>query len=102
MSNQGQLLQRFHDLHDYIRLIGEHINQIYKKIEALETNLETITNEHNMLIDTNKHDIETVNEIMVTKSEITNLMQDLNNSISGLLPTLPNSNKDLERQDAPY
>jgi archaellum component FlaC len=92
ISNQGLLLQRFHDLHEYIHLIGEHINQIYTRIEAIETNIENITNEHKRLIETNKNDLDAMKAIMVTKSEINNLMQDLHTSISGILPTLPLSN----------
>jgi hypothetical protein len=51
--------------------------------------MEVITNDHKILIETNKTDLDRVKEIMVTKSEINNLMQELHNSISGLLPTLP-------------
>ena len=89
ISNKRLLLQRFHDLHEYIRLMGEHINKIYKKIEDIESDINEMTNEHKMLIETNKNDIENVNEIMVTKSEINDLLQELTNSINGLLPSLP-------------
>ena len=92
ISNKGLLLQRFHELHEYIRLTGEHVNQIYLRLEAIETNIEAITNEHKMLIESNKTGLDTVKEIMVTKSEISNLMQELNDSISGLLPVLPKTN----------
>ena len=92
ISNKGLLLQRFHDLHEYIHLIGDHITQIYTRLETIEMNIEAITNEHATLIETNKNDLETVKEIMVSKSEINNLMQELDKSISGLLPTLPKTN----------
>ena len=70
-------------------LKGEHINKIYKKIEDIESNINEMTNEYKMLIETNKKEIENVNEIMVKKSEINDLLQKLNNSISGLLSSLP-------------
>ena len=89
ISNKGLLLQRFQDLHEYMRLMGEHINKIYKKIEDIESDINEMTNEHKMLIETNKNEIENVNEIMVTKSEINDLLQELTNSIGGLLPSLP-------------
>jgi len=51
-----------------------------------------MTNEHKLLIEDNKNGLETVKELMVTKSEINNLMQELHTSISGLLPALPKPN----------
>lgn len=92
ISNQSILLQRFRELHEYIHRIGEHINQIYLRLEAIETNIDTMTNEHKLLIEDNKNGLETVKELMVTKSEINNLMQELHTSISGLLPALPKTN----------
>ena len=89
ISNKGLLLQRFHNIYEYMCLKGEHINKIYKKIEDIESDINEMTNEHKMLIETNKNEIENVNEIMVTKSEINDLLQELTNSINGLLPSLP-------------
>jgi len=42
-----------------------------------------------MLIEANKNELENINEIIVTKSEINDLLQELRNSINGLLPSLP-------------
>ena len=89
ISNQGLLLQRFRELHKYIHLIGEHIKQIYTRLEDIERNINEVTNENKMLIETNKDKLENVKEIMVTKSEINDLLQEISNSISGLLPSLP-------------
>ena len=89
ISNKGLLLQRFRELYKYIHLIGEHINQIYTRLEDIERNIDEMTNENKMLIETNKDKLENVKEIMVTKSEINELLQEISNSISGLLPSLP-------------
>ena len=89
ISNQELLLQRFHNLHDYLRLTGDHINQIYKRLDDIERKINEMTNEHKMLILANKNEIEKIKEIMIKKSEINGLLQELSSSISGLLPSLP-------------
>lgn len=48
-----------------------------------------MTKDNKMLIETNRYNLENAKEIMVTKSEINELLQELRNSISGLLPSLP-------------
>ena len=88
MSNQDLLLKQLHDLHRYIRLLGEHINQIQSRLDNLERNIREMKNTHMTSIETNKTGLKDVKKVIVTKAEVNGLFQELNKSLRGPLPAL--------------
>jgi hypothetical protein len=82
-------LKQFHELHQYVRLIGEHINQIHTRLDTIDRAIHDMMTEHKMFIETNKTELERIKEIIVSKSEVKRLLQELNNSFKGGLPELP-------------
>jgi chromosome segregation ATPase len=89
MSNQDLLLKQLHDLHGYIRLLGEHINQIHSRLDQLERNISEMKSTHTASIEINKTGLEDIKKIIASKAEVNGLFQELNNSLRGSLPTLP-------------
>jgi len=89
MSSREILLQRFQELHNYLNLLGEHVNQINTKLNDVEKNLDEIREQHNTTIKSSQTELEQIHEIMVLKSDVETLLQDINNIIRGTLVPLP-------------
>ena len=97
MSNRELLLQRFRELHEYVRLMGEHVNQIHGRLDSIEKNINEITKKQNS--STDSIELENIKEIMVTKSELDGFLQELNSAIKGLLPVLPSLTPELSSKE---
>ena len=89
ISNQDLLLKQLHDLHRYINLLGEHINQIHGRLDQLERNISEMKSIHTASIETNKTEFEYVIKVITSKVEVNGLFQKLNSSLTGFLPALP-------------
>ena len=89
ISNQDLLLKQLNDLHRYIHLLGEHINQIHGRLDQLERNISEMNSIHTASIETNKTELENVMKVITFKREVNGLFQKLNSSLTGFLPTLP-------------
>ncbi|MEE9509110.1 MAG: hypothetical protein V3V81_01315 [Candidatus Bathyarchaeia archaeon] len=89
ISNQDLLLKQLHDLHRYIHLLGEHINQIHGRLDQLERNISEMNSIHTASIETNKTELENVMKVITSKAEVNGLFQKLNSSLTGFLPALP-------------
>ena len=87
-SSRGLLLQRFSSLHEYLCLLGEHINQIHSNLDRIDKNIDNMRNECNSTIDSEKKELQQIKEFMVTKIEVESLLQELNNIIKGAFPQL--------------
>lgn len=83
------LLKQFRDLHQYVFRIGEHISQIHTHLDKIDRTIDDMKNEHKVVIETNKSELEKIKEMIVSKSEVNRLLQELNNSFKGSLPELP-------------
>ncbi|MFH0748323.1 MAG: hypothetical protein V1915_00130 [Candidatus Bathyarchaeota archaeon] len=88
MSERGSLLQQVRNLHEYLCLLGEHINQIHDNIDQIEKNLGVLRNEHQSTIETNKVELEQIKSIMIVKSEVEDLFQELNTILMNVFPKL--------------
>ncbi len=89
ISNQDRLLKQLHDLHGYIRLMGEHILQIHSRLDSLEQNILEMKRVHTSSIEANRADLAAVKTVIASKAEVNGLFQELNNSLRGPLPSLP-------------
>ena len=87
-SNRGLLLQRFTGLHEYLFLLGEHINQIQSNLDRIDKNIDQMRKECNSTIESEKTELQHIKECMVTKIEVESLLQELNNIIKGAFPQL--------------
>ena len=89
MSNKDLLFKQLHDLHGYIRLLGENVNQILSRLDQLERNISEMKSTHTASIETNRTGLEDVKKVIASKAEVNNLFQELNKSLRGSLPALP-------------
>lgn len=89
ISNQDRLLNQLHDLHGYIRLMGEHILQIHSRLDSLEQSILEMKRANTSSIETNRQDLAAVKTVIASKAEVNSLFQELNNSLRGPLPPLP-------------
>jgi hypothetical protein len=89
MSNKDLLFKQLRDLHGYIRLLGENINQIQSRLDQLERNITEMKSTHTASIETNRTGLEEVKKVIASKAEVNNLFQELNKSLGGSLPALP-------------
>jgi hypothetical protein len=89
VSNQNLLFKQLHDLHGYIRLLGENINQILSRLDQLERNISDMKSTHTASIETNRTGLEDIKTVIASKAEVRGLFQELNNSLRGSLPALP-------------
>ena len=39
LNEEPKLIKEFRELYDYVRLMGEHINQIHNRLENIEKNI---------------------------------------------------------------
>jgi len=89
MSNKDLLFKQLRDLHGYIRLLGENINQIQSHLDQLERNITEMKSTHTASIETNRTGLEDVKKVIASKAEVNGLFQELNKSLGGSLPALP-------------
>jgi hypothetical protein len=83
------IIKEFRSLYDYVRLMGEHINQIHSRLERIERNLtETSTSLRNSLMG-NAAEITNIKESMVNKYELGGFIEKLKASVGEDLPPLP-------------
>ena len=88
-SNQRLFLQKLSELHSYLRILGEHTNQIYNALEKIERNIMEMNDEQKACIETNKNELEYIKGIIVNKSEVNDLLEELNKGIEGSFSPLP-------------
>jgi hypothetical protein len=83
------IIKEFRSLYDYVRLMGEHINQIHSRLERIERNLnETSVSLRNSIMG-NAAEITNIKESMVNKFELGGFIEKLKASVGEELPPLP-------------
>jgi len=83
------IIKEFRSLYDYVRLMGEHINQIHSRLERIERSIAEMSTKHDASIRANRRELGEVKDLIATKQEVYDLLHELNNSITGMLPVLP-------------
>ncbi len=84
------IIREFRELYEYVRLMGEHINQIHARLERIERDMTEINASHRTAITQNAADLRTVKEQMINKYELDDFVEKLKASVGEALPSLPN------------
>jgi hypothetical protein len=77
-NSESSIAQSFRELLNYVSILGEHINQIYYLLDKIEKNVRKTKEELEASIMDNKNGLERVKEVIITKSELNDLLQKLN------------------------
>jgi chromosome segregation ATPase len=85
-NSESSVSKSFQELLNYVSNLGEHINKLYTHIETLENNLTTTKADLTQSIITNKTELERVTNIVITKSELNNLLQKINEPFEKFTP----------------
>lgn len=88
ISSRSMLLQRFNGFYDYLCLLGEHINLLHNNLDRIENTLNEIRDKHKSTIESDKTELIQIRELMVTKTEVESLLQELNDIIKKAFPEL--------------
>ena len=85
-NSESSVSKSFQELLNYVSNLGEQINKIYNHLETIEKNLTTTKDDLAQSIIDTKSELERVNEIVVTKSELNNLLQKINEPFESFTP----------------
>jgi DNA anti-recombination protein RmuC len=83
------IIREFRELYEYVRLMGEHINQIHARLEKIERDMNEINATHRSAITQNAAELRTVKEQMINKYELDDFVEKLKASVGEALPSLP-------------
>ena len=85
-NSESSISKSFEELLNYVNNLGEHINKIYNHLETIEKNLTITKDDLTQSIIDNKTELERVNEIVITKSELNNILQKINEPFERFTP----------------
>jgi hypothetical protein len=83
------LAQNFRQLLDYVSSLGDHLNLIYERLDAIEGLVNRANTDLQASIATNRQDLESVKDSMVTKSEFSELLAKINEPFTQFSPPQP-------------
>ena len=87
-NSESSVAKSFQELLNYVSNLGEHINELYNHLETIEKNLATTKDDLTQSITDNKTELERVNEIIITKSELNNILQKINEPFEKFSPPI--------------
>ena len=76
----------FRELLNYVSGLGEHINQLYDRLEKIEMEINKTKEELVVSITENKKELEDIKNTLITKSDFNVLMQKLNQPFEKFSP----------------
>jgi predicted RNase H-like nuclease (RuvC/YqgF family) len=82
-SSVGRSLR---ELLTYISHLGEHVNQIYNRLDQIDASMQDIKKELEISIESNKKELMDVKKITTTKSEFNDLIKKLNEPFKEFTP----------------
>jgi len=85
-NSESSVVKSFQELLDYVSNLGEQINKLYNHLETIEKNLIMTKDNLTQSIIDNQTELERVNEIVITKSELNNLLQKINEPFETFTP----------------
>ena len=85
-NSESSVAKSFQELLDYVSNLGEQINKLYNHLETIEKNLIMTKDNLTQSIIDNQTELERVNEIVITKSELNNLLQKINEPFETFTP----------------
>ena len=83
------IIKEFRELYEYVRLMGEHINQIHSRLDKIERDINEISSSHRNAITENAAELKNVKERMINKYELDDFVEKLKASVGEELPSLP-------------
>jgi hypothetical protein len=83
------LAKNFRQLLDYVSSLGDHLNLIYERLDAIEGLVNRANDDLQASITTNRQDLESLKDTMVTKSEFSDLIQKINEPFTQFSPPQP-------------
>ncbi len=83
------IIKEFRELYEYVRLMGEHINQIHTRLDILDRNINEVNSSHRTAIMENTAEIKEMKENMVNKYELDDFIEKMKASVAETLPSLP-------------
>ena len=85
-NSESSVTTNIRELLNYVCSLGEHLNQIYNRLEKIEKNVSKTKEELETSIIDNKNGLERVKEVIITKSELNGLLQNLNEPFEQFSP----------------
>ena len=76
-DKEPAIIHEFRILYDYVRLMGDQVNQLYARIERIEHRIEALNERLGGNVQTHLRDLQRIREIMVRKGEIEALLERL-------------------------
>jgi uncharacterized protein YaaN involved in tellurite resistance len=74
------------ELLTYISRLGEHVNQIYTRLDQIDTSIREVKKTLEISIENNKKELGALREIATTKSEFNDLIKKLNEPFKEFSP----------------
>ena len=85
-NSESSVAKSFRELLNYVSGLGDHINQIYDRLEKIEKTISETKEELEASITDNKDGLERVEDVIITKSEFNDLLQKLNEPFEEFSP----------------
>jgi len=98
-NNEPNLIKEFRSLYDYVRLMGEHVNQIYGRLDSIEKNMNEMSTSNRRFAEENIAEITNIKNNMVNKNEFNSFIERLKGSMGETLPPLPNMSREASAKD---
>ena len=92
-EKEPAVINEFRMLYDYVRLMGDQVNQIYARIDRLERNINDLIERSHGDIAQNFQDLVHIKELVVDKKEVTDFFERLAASVLPL-PELSGKGED--------
>lgn len=83
------IVREFRELYEYVYELGQHINEMYKRLEVVENTLKQSSDRLSESTMTNMNSILDIKAVMVTKSEFDEFIDQLKSEVGEKMPSLP-------------
>ena len=80
-GKEPAIIHEFRTLYEYVRLMGDQVNQIYSRIDRIENNVNDLNERGHGDIRQNFRDLARIKEIMVKKKEVIDFFERLAASV---------------------
>jgi hypothetical protein len=85
-ESEPSITSSFRELLSYINTLGEHVNQIYDRLEKMEADLGKMRDEQTSSLSENKKELEAMRKNTITKTEFNDLLKKLNEPFEKFTP----------------
>ena len=88
-DREPSIIKEFRELYEYVRLMGDHINQIHSRLDKIDKNINEVRSSHRTAIRENTAEIKEMKENMVNKYELDDVIEKMTARVAETLPSLP-------------